>query len=323
MPGQSDVRMPCGRPRYCGSSNCKHATVCRERERLRAEGAAQAARACAGQGPAGGTAHGSSGCGTPAGKKPLAYPADMAFLYDGSLPGLMCCVHECVYSRQLPAEIWPEGEAQPSLFEQRLVPTDQERAARVLESIPKKISPRAMELVQNVFLSCCKQKEMATLRFLLLGYQVGSQAPWMFGHSDVKPMLDAEKHQMGETHLLKGFIRFSDYDGVLAATISPKNFVLPYLVKHFTARYSEEDFIIFDKTHKAALIYENRQSRIVPLEGVEFPEADETEEQYRALWKRFYNTIAIQERVNHKCRRTMMPMRYWENMLEVSDLLQK
>lgn len=308
MPGQSHMKTPCGRAHYCGNETCRYVSECRGQEWMRTEGAA-AAKATASP--------------KPAGRRPLAMPADVAFLYDGSLPGLMCCVHECVYSGQLPAEIWPEGEAQPSLFDQQLVPTDREKAERVLASIPKKISPRAMELVQNVFLTCCAQKELIILRFLLLGYREGSKTPWMFGHSDVKPMLDAEKHQMGETHLLKGFIRFSDYDGVLAATITPKNFVLPFLVQHFTMRYPEEHFMIFDKTHKAALIYENGQSRIVPVEGIQFPEADETEAQYRALWKQFYNTIAIQERINPKCRRTHMPMRYWENMLEVQDLLQK
>ena len=254
-------------------------------------------------------------------KGALAHPADLIFLYDGSLQGFYCCVHHCVYSRQLPAEIWPEAQAQPSLFQQQTIETDAEKARRVRCSIPEKISPRALELVEHVFLSCCAQKELVLLRFLLLGYQRGSSVPWMFGHEVVKPVLDAEKHMMGEAHLLKGFVRFSDYDGVLAATITPKNFVLPFLVEHFTQRYAEERFMIFDKTNKAALFYEERQARIVPLEGMEFPQADETEEKYRALWKQFYNTIAIEERLNPKCRRTHMPMRYWENMLEVQDLL--
>ena len=255
------------------------------------------------------------------GKKPLTCPADVVYLYDGSLPGFFCCVHESVYSGQLPAEIWPEKDFQPSLFGHKTIETDPEKAEKVRVSIPSKISPRAMEVVYKVFLTCLAQKEMALLRFLLLGYRVGSKAPWLFGHDDVKPVLDAEKHMMGETHLLKGFVRFSDYGGVLAATITPKNFVLPFLEEHFTQRYSQETFMIFDKTHKAALFYEKGESHIVPLEGVDFPEADETEAQYRALWKRFYNTIAIEERTNHKCRRTHMPKRYWENMLEVKDLL--
>jgi len=138
----------------------------------------------------------------------------------------------------------------------------------------------------------------------------------MLGHPDVAPILKAEKHFMGERHLLLGFIRFSDYDGALAATITPKNFVLPFLAGHFISRYSGEDFMIYDKTHKAALVYEKGKKHIVPMETVTFSEVSETEEKYRALWKRFYKTIAIESRENPKCRMTHMPKRYWENMTE-------
>ncbi len=248
-------------------------------------------------------------------------PSDAAYLYDGSLPGFFCCVHESVYSGELPAAICAEQEAQPSLFSQRLITTDAEKAERVRRSIPREISPRAYELVQTVFLSCLAEREMAMLRFLLLGYREGSGVPWMLGHEDVAPLLAAEKHLGGEVHLLTGFIRFSDYGGVLAGSISPKNFVLPFLAPHFTARYPEEDFLIYDKTHRAALVYEKKSCRIVPMEGIEFPQAGEEEEAYRALWRRFYHTVAIEARTNPVCRRTHMPKRYWENMTEMAELL--
>ena len=37
---------------------------------------------------------------------------------------------------------------------------------------------------------------------------------------------------------------------------------------------------------------------------------------YRLLWKRFYDTIAIRERENPRCRMTHMPKRYWNTMTE-------
>lgn len=254
-------------------------------------------------------------------KKPLAKAADVIYIYDGSLPGFFCCVHECVYSGEIPAEIFVESSAQPSLFAQKHIQTCELKAKKVEISIGKKISPRATEVVQRVFLSCLEAKELALLHFLLLGYQEGGKAPYMLGHNHVKTVLQAEKHLMGEVHLLKGFVRFADYGNVLGASISPKNFVLPFLQSHFVQRYCEENFIIYDKTHKAALIYENRKSRIVPLSGICFDEISQKEQQYQSMWKRFYNTIAIEERTNHKCRQSHMPKRYWENMLEVKDLL--
>lgn len=80
--------------------------------------------------------------------------------------------------------------------------------------------------------------------------------------------------------------------------------------------------MIYDKTHAAALIYQDRKARIVPVEEeLVFDEISATESLYRALWKRFYNTIAIQERYNPKCRMTHIPKRYWGNMVEMQALL--
>ncbi len=253
--------------------------------------------------------------------RPLALPSDIVYHYDGSLAGFFCCVHESVYLRELPTAILPEQEAQPTLFQVKSIITDQDKAARVRDSIPARISRDALSLVENVFLSCLQQKELLTLRFLLLAYREGSKTLRMLGHPDVAPLLKAEKHLMGEAHLLKGFVRFSDYEGVLAASITPKNFILPYIAGHFCARFSQEDFLIYDKTHKAALIYQKGRRRIVPLEALPFPEADESEIRYRDLWKKFYHTVAIEARYNPRCRMTHMPKRYWENMTEVQELL--
>lgn len=255
------------------------------------------------------------------GKKLLTQPVNLVLVYDGSFDGFLCCVHHCVYTHQMPAAIVAQQDMQPTLLDCAEIDTDAEKAARVLASIPRRISDEAAETVQAVFLSCLPEKELALLRFLLLGYQEGSKTTNMLGHPDVAAVLHAQRHLGGEAHLLKGFVRFSDYGGVLAATITPKNFVLPFIASHFISRYSQENFMIYDKTHKAALIYENKEHRIVHLDSIEFPAVSEEEQQYRALWKQFYHTIAIEARYNPKCRMTHMPKRYWENMTEMAELL--
>lgn len=254
------------------------------------------------------------------GGKPLAVPSNIVYVYDGSLAGFYCCVFESVYTHRIPAAIMRMGEQQPTLFEHETIGTNESKAKRVRDSLGK-ISHRVLELVETVFLSCLEDKELALLRYMLLAYDVGAKSTDMLGHPDVHRVLKAEQHLLGERHLLLGFIRFSDYSGSLAATITPKNFVLPLLAHHFKMRFSCEDFLIFDKTHKAALVYQNRQEQIIQVDSIDFPPADEKEQQYRELWKQFYRTIAIEARYNPKCRMTHMPKRYWENMLEVRDEL--
>ena len=244
---------------------------------------------------------------------------DVIYLYDGSYDGFFCAVYEAIYARQLPIDIVAKNDAQPTLYDLKTILTDESKAARVMESICRKISPRASELVETVFLSCLSRKEIKILRFLLLGYATGARVCDMLGHEDVAALIKAEQHLLGEAHLLKGFVRFSDYGGILAATISPKNFVLPYIVPHFCERYNTERFMIYDKTHGHALVYEHGKPQILKMDHVAFPNADEKELDYRALWKQFYKTISIEARENPRCRMTHMPKRYWGNMTEMQN----
>lgn len=253
----------------------------------------------------------------------LTCPSEVRYLYDGSLAGFYCCVYESVYAHELPCEILRYDEAEATMLPEKFIPTDPARSQRVRRSVTAKISPRALSLVETVFLSCLPFKELHILRFLLYGYEEKYDVSQRISDPEVSVLLDAEKHLLGERHLLLGFIRFSDYDGLLGATITPKNFVLPFLRGHFIGRFPNEDFVIVDKTHQHALIYQDKVCEIIPVDDVAFPEPNEQEMEFRRLWKQFYKTIAIESRRNERCRMTHMPKRYWENMLEVSDLLER
>ncbi|NLT14655.1 MAG: DNA metabolism protein [Clostridiales bacterium] len=255
------------------------------------------------------------------GVKPLAVPADIIYTYDGSFDGFLCCVFESVYSGVLPLDILCEEDAAPTLMEVRPIATDPVKAGRVRASMPHKISARALELLKTVFCSCLAQKELRLLEFLLRGYREGGKLCYKLGDMVMAPLLNAEKHLLRESHLHMGFVRFSDVGGALVAVITPKNYILPFIAEHFVLRYDREQFMIFDKTNKAALVYQEGKAEILRIEHVEFPEISVGEVRYQALWKRFYDTIAIEGRQNPRCRMTHMPKRYWENMLEVSDLV--
>ena len=120
----------------------------------------------------------------------------------------------------------------------------------------------------------------------------------------------------GRYTLLRGFVRFSDIGGVLAAEIEPKNRVLPLLRGHFCQRCHDETFFLYDRTHREALFYADGHSAIVPLEEFVMAPPDETEKRYRRLWRCFYDTIAIRERENPKLRMSHMPKRFWPLLTE-------
>ena len=134
------------------------------------------------------------------------------------------------------------------------------------------------------------------------------------------PLHKALRHMSGELEKLRGFVRFSDYNGVLGAVIEPENQVLPMLRRHFCGRYSNEAFFIFDRTHREILLYARGISRIQPLERLDLAAPDAEEVQYRRLWKAFFETVTIRERENPRCQNTFLPKRYRGVMTEFLPL---
>ena len=67
------------------------------------------------------------------------------------------------------------------------------------------------------------------------------------------------------------------------------------------------------------MLFRSGKAVIAPLEHFEMAKPDHTEAAYRLLWKRFYDTVAIKERENPRCRMTNMPKRFWNTMTEFQD----
>lgn len=243
---------------------------------------------------------------------------EMVYYYDGSFEGFLCCVFESFAKKEVLTAIYRDEDAVPTLFDCRTVVTDQDHANRVLRKLLK-ISPAGTELVQKGFLTCMEEKELHLYRLVVKLLKEGPGFLRKLSDETLYPVAAAVRHLNGEVHLLKGFVRFSELGGVLGSEIEPKNRVLPLLRTHFCARYREDAFFIYDRTHHEALFYAGGKAIIRPIEDFQMAPPDDREANYRLLWKRFYDTIAIKERENPRCRMTNMPKRYWNTMTEFQD----
>ncbi len=242
--------------------------------------------------------------------------SNLIYYYDGSFDGLLCCVFESYDKQEIPLDIILPDASQMMLFPVKEIVTDLQKSNRVLTSIPKKMGVAALDFVRQAFLTCLAQKELYILLFLRQGYHYGAVIMSMLTDDVVNTLCKGVKHLNRESHLLKGFLRFSIFNDVLVAEIEPKNYVLPLLLQHFCERYPEERFLIYDKTHGMGLVYQPYQAAVIPIDNLEFPEADEQEQAFRALWRLFYDTIEVPGRHNPQCRMTQMPKRYWKYMTE-------
>ncbi len=243
---------------------------------------------------------------------------NFAYIYDGSFEGALCCVFEAYEKKETPIAIVSVFDEQQQIFALKEITTDKVKARRVLSGLAKKVCTAAVSAVHHLFLTCEPEKELLMISYIRMAFKVGRKIEFMVADPLVARVNKAIQHLGGEAHLYTGFVRFSNINGVLVAQIEPKNYVLPILAPHFCVRFNAERFLIHDKTHGQALVYQNRRHEIFPLSQLELATPDETEKDYRGLWKMFFETIAIEERKNPVCQRGHMPKRYW-NMLTEMD----
>lgn len=191
---------------------------------------------------------------------------EMVYYYDGSFEGFLCCIFDSYANQEVLTAIYRDEDFIPTLFASRAIQTDRDHANRVLRKIVK-CSPYTADLLPGrAFSSCLPEKELHLYRLVVKLLRDGPGFLRNFSDETLHPVAKAVQHLMGEAHLLKGFVRFSELGGVLGSEIEPKNQVLPILRSHFCARYQNEKFFIYDRTHKEALFYASGKA-VIPSPG--------------------------------------------------------
>ena len=190
---------------------------------------------------------------------------DVAYRYDGSFAGFLCCVFESYARHEIPSEVCPPEEGQLNLFGTREILTDRQRAKRVAVGLDR-LGPQVKDRIVTGFLSTDPGKDLTLLRFARRCFAQGPQAVQMLGDPDVAAAFAIERAVNNEAGKFIEFIRFEERDGMLGTVIHPKHQVLPLLRGHFCSRLPDEDFLIFDATHGTALVRRGGQVQYLTME---------------------------------------------------------
>ena len=239
---------------------------------------------------------------------------DVIFQYDGSFPGFLCCVFDSYAHKEFPIAFYSDEEC-VSLYPVRVVVTRRDHSQRVYDSL-QRLSPPALKALRRAWLTCLEDKELRLYAFIRKLYDQGPGFMRSKADDVYYPIACALRHLGGELEKLRGFVRFSDYNGILGGEIEPRNRVLPLLANHFCSRMAGESFFLYDRTHGELLLYSGGCSRIVQADSLILAPPDGQEVQYRKLWKTFFDTVAIEERCNTRCQNTFLPKRYRSVMTE-------
>jgi len=206
------------------------------------------------------------------------------------------------------------------MSEYQSVETDGDKAVKVASSIRKKISCEAYSSVYSAAMHFDVNRADTIFHFLQIGYKMGAKVMENLSNPYVMRILELSRKVGNESHLYKGFVRFSELgNGILFSKIDPKCNVLTMIGDHFCDRFPMENWVIYDATRKISAVHKAGEGWGLVLDGEidsSIFEQIEQEGQYEKLWKVFFNTIGIESRYNPRCQRTMLPKWYRDNMVE-------
>ena len=223
------------------------------------------------------------------------------YRYDGSFSGFLCCIYRAIRAREEPALILAGDEMPALLFPELAIHTDPDQARRVSRAIAGKIGPQVLEFAQRAHLTALAGRELYLLALLRRGFREGPLVLEDMADPTVCRLRRAVCHLEREAHLYKGFVRFQVRGKALSAVIQPKNRVLPLLAEHFRERFAAQALLIYDETHREALLCARGRSRVVPLQDFRQDGPGAEELAFQRLWRGFFQAVSIPQRENPLC----------------------
>ena len=240
------------------------------------------------------------------------------YYYDGTFEGLLTAIYEAYYRRETP-NIFPEQKnMQLQMFATNVkIEMSEEKASKVYEAIHKKISYNALKNTYHAYLSEIEGISQDIFKYLKLGFKIGKKVDLYLADERVLPVHKAAKSVQREKHLMLGILRFKSlHDDLYYASYEPDHNVTALLISHFSKRLSSQNWIIHDVKRNIAAIYDKSNCIITDLPGEIYKQPIVKADEYESLFKEFFNSICIKERINPKLQKQFLPKRYWKHLVE-------
>ncbi len=278
-------------------------------------------------------------------------PTEVAYVYDGTLEGLLSAIFYAYQSGEDPQDIDTQQRLQPRLGQtQRVIETSSISALRLQRGISRVCGADIFDLVKHASLSdapgtattlyafvryaldqqkthpcaTCTTRQSCTLTRPCKAANVRTRrvSPLRLEHAhDITgPVLRLERAVLNERHHMKQFLRFEHTaPGVWFAKCNPNANVIPLLMDYFQARFGTEAFVIYDEVHHLAGMCDGSDWQLVQADALTIPAQAAGEALMQAAWKCFYDAVSIDARYHPELRRQFMPKRFWKNICEMHE----
>lgn len=198
--------------------------------------------------------------------------------------------------------------------------TDLIKYAKVKDSIVTKIDSLALNKIYKLYLSNYKGKGILCYKYLKIAFKIGKGIHKYLLLDEVKELNLVKRRVSLEAHRFTGFVRFTPInDKFLYSSIEPDNNILEIISPHFVDRFNNEYWIIHDIRREIAVVYDKASWEIAEMNLDIYNSLKNYKDDFQKLWKDYFKSATIEERLNPKLQKRQIPKRYWSNLPEIKS----
>ncbi|KIO43607.1 MULTISPECIES: TIGR03915 family putative DNA repair protein [Sanguibacteroides] len=249
------------------------------------------------------------------------------YIYDKTFEGLLTAVFDAYSRRSFPDMLKGEGEPLPLFYDETYaVVTDEKRSNRVWNALQKKLSAPALSTLVMNWLSELPEIDLLLFRYIHKAIDAPTSIELNFSDPDVLEITKNAKKVNNERLRVVQFLRFQKAaDGTFFAALKPLYNVLSLTLKHLQDRFSDQKWLIYDLKREYGYYYDLTTVTEVRFDTKEnhlltgiLDEnlMDRDEKLFQRLWKEYFKSITIKERLNPKLHRRNLPARFWRYLPE-------
>lgn len=250
----------------------------------------------------------------------------IVFRYDKTFEGLLTAVFDAYYRKTFPERLIAVESIEPLFSEELYVVTsDGEKSERVWKALEKKLSKTTCNMITHVWLSEQEGSDEMIFRYIRKAFDSRYSIASNYADKDVLEMNQLAKKVDREREHITQFVRFQKTaDAIFFAPIEPIYNALPLAVEHFVNRFADQKWIIYDIKRQYGYFYDLTTTQEITLDtDLDFSSVSlgnaliaEDERLFQDMWKAYFKSLTIKERVNPKLQRQHMPVRFWKLLTE-------
>ena len=251
----------------------------------------------------------------------------VTYYYDKTFDGLLTAVFESYERRQVPDELMRDCDYTGKLWcEAITIVNDTEKANRVWNAMLKKISADQANRLFRIHYSGIEGIDLSLFMVIRKIFEKGPGILENYADPDILAFRKADRRVSREAERVAQFVRFQKTaDHIYFAAYAPDYDVIPMVLGHFRDRFADQQWMVYDTLRKRGYYFNGKEVQWVCLNSdkinastgdIDASVLSEDEILFQRLWKQYFRSICIDQRLNLKLHRQKVPKKYWKYLTE-------